>query len=104
VRAGVSFAMSRSLHPLPEPRAALRTLYEAISAVAGGIRSHVVPLDASQLATAERFDDLAHRLERAAERATAVSAAVPAADPAAPCRSRRWRTRRARPKIGFRAP
>jgi CDGSH-type Zn-finger protein/uncharacterized Fe-S cluster protein YjdI len=86
VRAGVSFAMSRSLHPLPEPHAALRTLYEAISAVAGGIRRHVVPLDAAQLATAERFDDLAHRLERAAERAAAVSVAVPAAEPAAAVR------------------
>jgi CDGSH-type Zn-finger protein/uncharacterized Fe-S cluster protein YjdI len=83
VRAGVSFAMSRSLHPLPEPRAALRTLYEAIAAVAGGIRSHVVPLDASLLATAERFDDLAHRLERAADRAAAITAAVPAESAAA---------------------
>jgi CDGSH-type Zn-finger protein/uncharacterized Fe-S cluster protein YjdI len=89
VRAGVSFAMSRSLHPLPEPRAALRTLYEAIAAVAGGIRSHVVPLDADQLVTAERFDDLAHRLERAAERATAVSAAAPAAEPAASAPARK---------------
>jgi len=87
VRAGVSFAMSRSLHPLPEPRAALRTLYEAISAVAGGIRSHVVPLDANLLVTAERLDDLAHRLELAAERAAAVSAAVPAAEPAPPARA-----------------
>jgi CDGSH-type Zn-finger protein/uncharacterized Fe-S cluster protein YjdI len=89
VRAGVSFAMSRSLHPLPEPRAALRTLYEAISAVAGGILSHVVPLDASQRVTAERFDDLAHRLERAAERASAVSAAVPAAEAAPPAPARK---------------
>jgi CDGSH-type Zn-finger protein/uncharacterized Fe-S cluster protein YjdI len=86
LRAGVSFAMSRSLHPLPEPRAALRTLCEAIAAVAGGIRSHVAPLDAGLLVTAERFEDLAHRLERAAERAAAVGVAVPAAEPAAPAR------------------
>ncbi|HEX3758446.1 MAG TPA: ferritin-like domain-containing protein [Kofleriaceae bacterium] len=87
VRAGLSFAMSRSLHPLPEPGAALRALYEGISSVAGGIRAHVVPLDASLLAVAERFEDLAHRLERAAERATTVGVAVPAA--AAPAAARK---------------
>ena len=83
LRAGLSFTMSRSLHPLPEPRAALRVLHEGISAVAGGIRTHVAPLDDGQLATADQLDDLASRLQRAAERASAVSVAVaPAAEPA----------------------
>src|SRR6185295_16882447 len=81
--AGLSFAMSRSLHPLPEPRAALRTLYEGIAGVARGLRAHVAPLDDSQLATAARLDDLAARLHRAADRASPVSALVTAAASAA---------------------
>ena len=80
-RAGLSFAMSRSLHPLPERRDALRVLYENAAALAGGIRAHIAPLDADQLASAARLDDLASRLHAAAERA-ASPAAVPAAAPA----------------------
>jgi CDGSH-type Zn-finger protein/uncharacterized Fe-S cluster protein YjdI len=76
LRAGMSFAMSRSLHAPPEPRGALRALYEGVAAVAGGIRAHVAPLDDSQLAAAARLDELAGRLLRAAERAPAVSAAA----------------------------
>jgi CDGSH-type Zn-finger protein/uncharacterized Fe-S cluster protein YjdI len=81
-RAGMTFTMSRSLHPLPEPRAALRALQEGIAAVAGGIRAHVVPLDPSQLAGAARLDELADRLLRASERAPAAGVAVAAAPPA----------------------
>jgi len=59
----MTFTMSRSLHPLPEPRAALRALHEGIAAVAAGIRSHVVPLDDRQAGiAAPRLDDLAARL------------------------------------------
>jgi CDGSH-type Zn-finger protein/uncharacterized Fe-S cluster protein YjdI len=89
VRAGMTFTMSRSLHPLPEPRAALRALYEGVSSVAGGIRAHVVPLDASQHASAARLDALADRLLRASERAPSVTMAVPApvADLPAPPRA-----------------
>jgi CDGSH-type Zn-finger protein/uncharacterized Fe-S cluster protein YjdI len=86
VRAGMTFTMSRSLHPLPEPRAALRMLHEGIAAVAAGIRVHVAPLDDSRLASAALLDDLAARLWQASERAptTLVAAAEPAAAPAAP--------------------
>src|ERR1051325_220480 len=77
LRAGMSFAMSRSLHPLPEPRGALHVLYEGAAAVAGGIRAHVVPLDDSQLASAAQLDELAARLHRAAEKSPTVAAAAP---------------------------
>ena len=84
LRAGLSFTMSRSLHPLPEPRGALRALYEGIAGVAAGIRAHVAPLDDAQLASAARLDDLAERLRLAAERAPAAAAAAqPSAPPAA---------------------
>jgi len=83
IRAGLTFTMSRSLHTLPEPRDALRALHEGIAAVAAGIRDHVVPLDASQAASAARLDDLALRLRAASERAPLPGApAAPA--PAAP--------------------
>jgi CDGSH-type Zn-finger protein/uncharacterized Fe-S cluster protein YjdI len=78
VRAGMTFTMSRSLHPLPEPRSALRALHEGIAAVAAGIRSHVVPLDDRQTAVAARLDDLAARLLAASDRAPPVLVAVPA--------------------------
>ncbi|MBC7977519.1 MAG: ferritin-like protein, partial [Myxococcales bacterium] len=42
-RAGMTFTMSRSLHPLPETRAAPRASRAAGAAVATGIRAHVVP-------------------------------------------------------------
>jgi CDGSH-type Zn-finger protein/uncharacterized Fe-S cluster protein YjdI len=80
-RAGMTFTMSRSLHPLPEPRGALRALYEGIAAAAAGIRAHVVPLDDSQRASAARLDDLARRLLAASERAPVIGAAVPVAPP-----------------------
>jgi CDGSH-type Zn-finger protein/uncharacterized Fe-S cluster protein YjdI len=84
VRAGLTFTMSRSLHPLPEPRAALRALHEGIAAVAGGIRAHVVALDASQAASAARLDELAERLRRAGDQAAAmVAVAAPGAAAAA---------------------
>jgi CDGSH-type Zn-finger protein/uncharacterized Fe-S cluster protein YjdI len=83
LRAGMSFAMSRSLHPLPEPRGALHVLYEGAAAVAGGIRAHVVPLDDSQLASAAQLEELAARLHRAAEKAPTVAAAAPPAAAAA---------------------
>jgi len=76
IRAGMTFTMSRSLHPLPEPRAALRALHEGVAAVADGIRAHVVPLDDSQVASAARLDDLADRLLRASDRAPTVLVAV----------------------------
>jgi CDGSH-type Zn-finger protein/uncharacterized Fe-S cluster protein YjdI len=88
IRAGLTFTMSRSLHPLPEPRDALRALHEGIAAVAAGLRSHVVPLDANHAATANRLDDLAQRLREASERAPMPGAAV-AAIPAAPPVARR---------------
>ncbi len=84
IRAGMTFTMSRSLHPLPEPRAALRALYEGVAAVAAGIRAHVAPLDDRQLASAARLDDLAARLLRASERAPAALVAVAVAADAAP--------------------
>jgi CDGSH-type Zn-finger protein/uncharacterized Fe-S cluster protein YjdI len=90
VRAGLSFAMSRSLHPPLEPRGALRMLFESLAAVAAGIRAHVAPLDASLRATAARLDDLAARLQRAADRvstAAASPAAPVAAAPVAPPRA-----------------
>jgi len=74
--AGLTFTMSRSLHPLPERRAALRSLYEGVAAAAAGIRAHVVPLDGSQRASAARLDDLAERLLEASDRAPAAPAAV----------------------------
>jgi len=77
VRAGMTFTMSRSLHPLPEPRAALRALHEGVAAVAAGIRSHVAPLDDGQLASAARLDDLAARLLAASERAPTALVSVP---------------------------
>ena len=79
VRAGMTFTMSRSLHPLPEPRAALRALHEGVAAVAAGIRRHVAPLEDSQLASAARLDDLAARLLAASERAPVALVAVPGA-------------------------
>jgi CDGSH-type Zn-finger protein/uncharacterized Fe-S cluster protein YjdI len=84
VRAGMTFTMSRSLHPLPEPRAALRALHEGIAAVAAGIRAHVVPLDDGQLASAGLLDDLAARLWQASERAPSALVGVPALAPPAP--------------------
>ena len=83
VLAGLTFTMSRSLHPLPERRAALRALYEGVSAAAAGIRRHVVPLDPSQAASAVRLDDLADRLLQASDRTPASAAAVSTV-PAAP--------------------
>jgi CDGSH-type Zn-finger protein/uncharacterized Fe-S cluster protein YjdI len=82
-RAGMTFTMSRSLHPLPEPRAALRALHEGVAAVAAGIRSHVAPLDDSQLVSAARLDDLAARLLAASDRAPTVLVAAPG-EPAPP--------------------
>jgi CDGSH-type Zn-finger protein/uncharacterized Fe-S cluster protein YjdI len=77
-RAGMTFTMSRSLHPLPEPRGALRALHEGVAAVAAGIRRHVLVLDERQVASAARLEDLAARLLAASDRAPAVMIAVPA--------------------------
>lgn len=82
-RAGMTFTMSRSLHPLPEPRGALRALHEGVAAVAAGIRRHVVALDERQAASAARLEDLAARLLAASDRAPAVMIAVPGAVPGA---------------------
>ena len=83
VRAGMTFTMSRSLHPLPEARDALRTLHEGVAAVAIGIRAHVAPLDDRLRAGADRLDDLAARLLAASQRAGTTSVAVPVAAPVA---------------------
>jgi CDGSH-type Zn-finger protein/uncharacterized Fe-S cluster protein YjdI len=84
VHAGMTFTMSRSLHPLPEARAAFRALHEGVAAVATGIRQHVVGLDADQRAGAERLDALAQRLRSASERAAAASVVVPPPPPPPP--------------------
>jgi len=83
-RAGLSFAMSRSLHPLPDPRAAFRVLHEGAAAIAAGIRGHVAPLDDSLRDAAARFDDLALRLRGAGERAQAPAIATTSAPVAPP--------------------
>jgi len=87
VTAGMTFTMSRSLHPLPEARAALRALHEGVAAAATGLRAHVVQHDDSQRASADRLDDLAARLLDASERAGATSVAVPVEAPVAPPRA-----------------
>jgi CDGSH-type Zn-finger protein/uncharacterized Fe-S cluster protein YjdI len=82
-RAGMTFTMSRSLHPLPEPRGALRALHEGVAAVAAGIRRHVVTLDAGQVASAARLEDLAARMLAASELVPAVMISVPGVVPGA---------------------
>lgn len=83
VRAGLTFTVSRSLHALPEARDAWRSLHEGAAAIASGLRTHVVALDPSLAAVADRLDGLAARLLAASEQAAATPTTIAAPPPPA---------------------
>jgi CDGSH-type Zn-finger protein/uncharacterized Fe-S cluster protein YjdI len=73
VTAGLTFTMSRSITPMPEPRGAFRALAEGARGIVDGMRTHIVPRDASFAPAAASLEVLANELAALADAAPAPS-------------------------------
>lgn len=73
VTAGLTFTMSRSVTPMPVPRGAFRALAEGARGIVAGLRTHVIPRDASFAPAAASLEVLAAELAELADAAPAPS-------------------------------
>ncbi len=73
VTAGLTFTMSRSITPMPEPRGAFRALAEGARGIIEGMRAHVVTRDPSFATAVASLEVLANELGDLADAAPAPS-------------------------------